>query len=362
MAVTQRQIAELADVSVNTVSLVLRHVPDRIVSSATRQRILDIAKELGYRPNPHARALVGAKAPLIRIVCRPWDLYISNVKGASLVSAFDNLGRELSVCNVDTAQDLEHIVDALLWGSPEAVVFQIPWRDEDLLVPIFQALHDEGTHAVLADCSQLPPANVPCDAVSLDRLGGAMVAMNHLIELGHRHIGLVIGRGYQSRRKAYELVLAQHGIAERFIAEIGRAPSVGDSDCYQAAVALGGAQATERLLKDNPSVTALMCESDIAALGAMRAVHQLGLRVPEDVALIGFHNEPWTQFLPVPLSTMAEPVNEMCELSRRFLAQRLDGDTGPWQRAKVSYELIVRESSGPPLDGGKSIKATSARP
>ncbi len=361
MAVTQRQIAELANVSVNTVSLVLRHVPDLIVSDATRQRILDIAEELGYRPNPHARALVGGKAPLIKIVCRPWDLYISNMKAATLLTALSDLGRNLSVSDVVRQDDPQDAADALLWGSPEAVVF--PWLTlpVDFVAPVCQALHDEGVHVVIADCSELPPPDVPCDAASLDRLGGATLALSYLIELGHRRIGLVTGPGYDDRRQAYELVLAQHDITERFIGESEPAPSLGDSE-RQAALALGGAQATERLLKDNPSVTALMCSSDMTALGAMHAVHRLGLRVPEDVALIGLHNEPWTQFLPVPLSTMAEPVHEMCELSRRFLGQRLDGDTQPWQRAKLSYELIVRESSGPPPGRAASIKATSARP
>ncbi len=350
MSVTQRDIAERAGVSVNTVSVVLRGVANTIVSDATRQRILKIADDLGYRPNPHARALVGAKAPLIRIAYRPWDDYISNVKGAALLNGLGDLGRDASIGSSIKSGDVHGTVASLLWGSPEAVVFQYPNMAADFIASVCRALHDEDVHVVMADFSAPLPDDVPCDAVRLDREGGAALAVRHLLELGHRRIGLVAARGHRGRAEGYDAVLDEHGIRERFVEQFDLAAQPGDSDRQQI-VAQAASEATCALLDRHPSLTALVCSSDMVALGASHVLHARGLRVPDDIALIGFHGEPWTAFLPVPLSTMAEPVQAMCAHVHEFLTARFNGDRDPWRRVTVHYRLIARQSTGEALPG-----------
>lgn len=346
MPVTQREIAEIANVSINTVSLVLRGAPDSVISDATREKILEIAEDLGYRPNPHARALVGGKAPLIKIANTPSNDYISNTKGATLVQALRTLQRDVLVGATIESRELAATIDSLLWGTPEAVVFQYPSLPFDQMTSICRALHDEGIHVVVADYRKQLPPDVPCDVLYLDRYAGARRGMDYLLSLGHRRIGLILHEGHRGRKEGYERALAGNGINERFVEklEVSNRPADPAREAEFPALA---AIATERLLDRQPRLTALLCSSDMIALGAMGALGQRDLRVPEDVSVLGFHGEPWTKYLPVPLSTLAEPVGRIAEATRDFLAARFEGDESDWKRVTINYRLVERVSTGP---------------
>ncbi|MFO7945915.1 MAG: LacI family DNA-binding transcriptional regulator [Armatimonadota bacterium] len=346
MAVTQREIAEKANVSINTVSVVLRGAPDSVISDATRDKIVQIANDLGYRPNPHARALVGAKAPLIKIAHRPWTDYISNIKGATLLEALSGMDRDVMVTGGIKDDDVDASIDALLWGAPEAVVFQYPPIPLEEMTDICTALHEDGIHVVLADFKTVLPPDVPCDELHLDRTQGAQRAMDYLLSLGHRRIGLLVHEGHQGRLEGYHEVLTQHRINERFVEKLDVSDTAvgGRRDSEFPAAAR---RATGRLLDREPTITALLCSSDMVALGAMGTLQRRGLHVPNDVSVIGFHGEPWTEYLPVPLSTMEEPVVQLAEMTKEFLADRFNGDGSDWKREIVKYDLVERASTGP---------------
>jgi LacI family transcriptional regulator len=99
------------------------------------------------------------------------------------------------------------------------------------------------------------------------------------------------------------------------------------------------------LLERSPRITALFCFTDWAAVAVLRMLYRKGVRVPDDIAVVGFDDEPWSKNLPVSLTTVAHPVDELCATAVSLLRDRLAGPDGPWQRIAVAPRLIVRESS-----------------
>lgn len=346
MPVTQRDIADEVGVSVNTVSVVLRDAHAPLIGEKTRQRILETARKLGYRPNPHARALAGAQAPLVKLSFEPTNDYISNRKATVLINALRRLERDVTIADDIPRDEPDAAVEMLAWGSPEAVVFLHLASPVDVIVRLVEGLQEEGIYTLIADLYEELGEDVPCDAVRLDRYGGARRAVDHLIELGHRQIGLITCDMYRGRQKAYNDALQEAGVPERYIAHIDMPRSVTHDP--QVDFTRQAMEQTTDLLSENPEITALVCPSDMAALGSINACRTIGLKVPGDISLIGFHNDPWTQFINVPLTTMAEPVEEICTMCFDLISARFHDDEGPWKRKTANYRLVERASTAPP--------------
>lgn len=346
-----KDVAERAGVSTKTVSHILngKHL-DR-VRDKTRERVLAAANELNYRPNPHARALVGGKAPLVRFGRRgSTTLYVSNLKTSQLLSSINDLDHEWLLADIAPDQHTDHLIDSLTWGQPEIVLLQVPTWDTDKLREICQALHAQGSNVIIADSHTLPPKDIPCDAVVIDRVAGTSLVAAHLVDLGHRRIGLLTPQTYASGRlEGYERVLSDTGIFDRFITTID--PSSDDKESWLEQMADRASAATQKLLQNEPSITALICASDMLALGAIRALQQAHLRIPEDMAVTGMHNEPWTGLLSVPLTSVEEPVDELCHSVKELLTKRLQKPDRQWQRITLRPRLVVRESTVGEADG-----------
>ncbi len=338
MSVTLRQIAEKAAVSVATVSRVLNNAPDARASEQVRRRILQIAEQLGYQPNPHARALTRGKASLITLVVQHTEYHISNVKSWKLQKVLSELGREVVTTDVDSLPGAQRTLQMLLANAPEAVVFLHTQWSSERLATLCEGLHAEGIYSLIVDYENPLPADIPADAVLIDRAYGAYLAVSHLIAMGHRHIALLADKAARGRVEGYQRALQEHHITEQFVAHFRAPAPVSSSTEY----------VVQRLFSNNPHLTALFCNSDLVALLAMSVLQRMGLRVPHDVAVVGFDNDPWTPYLPVPLTTVAQPVDEMCQQAADLLASRLDGTDMKWQRLIVKPSLVVRQSSQQP--------------
>lgn len=338
MAPTMREIAEIVGVSIPTVSRVLRGTADEMVTAATHARILQVADEIGYHPNPHARALVRGKATSIVVLAPNSPHSMNTLKTWTLCNALGELGRDIMVIGVDGSSSRANLAAMLYASAPEAaVILTSGWTIAELDA-LCRQLHAREIWPLVVDPVRWRPGmELAGDAVVLHRAQGAALAVSHLVECGHRHVGLITGGVSEARALGYEQALAAHGITDRFV-EITAGPNAD-------VAARCGQEAAQRLLRRYPEVTGLFCYSDIIALGAMKGVERMGLRVPDDVAVAGFDDQSWTAYLPVPLTTVAQPVGEMCRAAARLLAKRVAGDAGPWRLVDVSPELVVREST-----------------
>jgi LacI family transcriptional regulator, repressor for deo operon, udp, cdd, tsx, nupC, and nupG len=337
-----RQIAQVAGVSPATVSRVLNNASGYSYSQDTRRRVIEAAKQLGYRPDPHARALGGGKAPVIKLIYELRAVYDSTsyLKAQHLTNALTHLGRDVTVVGLLHRRPVAEAVAALIWGSPEAVVIERTAASPEFLYSLCAELNERGIHVLRANCWRQLPADEACDAITVDHAHGAGLTLAHLGECGHEKIARLEGES-TFLREAYTQALACQDLAvDCFSVRYG--PSLADGPHK---VATAAREAAQSLLERNPQVTALFCDNDMAALGAMQAMAGLGLRVPDDVAVIGYFGEPWTEFLPIPLTTVVQPLQEMCDLARQLLKARLDGSTEPWQRLTVAPQLIVRAST-----------------
>ena len=338
-------IAEEANVSVATVSRVLRDVPDARVSDATRERISRIAEALHYHPNPYGQALSYGRAALVSVVLRRTKYQIPTLKVFALLSELDKLGRDVGIAaRVLGETPLEPVMKKLLVGAPEAVVLlQPPWSDEDIRT-LCEALSEDGSNVLLVDPDDPSalPGDLPCDTVWVDRIHGFRLATSHLFECGHRHVALIAARQHATRFEGYEQAVADQGMHAPIVGFLDEATPVGPA----------ARRAAQQLLQHDPRITALVCGSDLVAAAAMSAVRDMGLQVGRDVAVVGFDNEPWTAYLSVPLTTVAQPVAQLCQTAFGLLSDRLNGGGGPWQRVAVKPRLVIRETSGANIDVG----------
>jgi len=345
MSVTLRDIAERAGVAVSTASRVLRSAPGVLATDRTRQQIVGIAEELGYRPNLAAQALRSGKASLISVVTFPSKFQISAVKAVRLQGHLSTLGREVLLIGVPHDVERPRIVDQVSANTPEAVViFGTEWEAEEIR-RICKALRAEGVFVVLADYPQLPPADLPCDIVVVNRTYGADLVVSHLLARGHRHIGLLTLAPSRGRAEGYDRALERRGIGERykvFLKEFDwpHGHQVGEAAC--------------ELKMQNPQITAIFCGSDLVAGATMYALMDTGLRIPDDVALVGFDNDP----LVAPLTTVAQPAEELGAVTAEVLRKRLRDEQMPWQRVDIPLTLVVRGSSVPAQDRAARTGAT----
>lgn len=322
-----KDIARLANVSHSTVSRALQNSP--LVKPHTAEKIRKIARESGYRASAVARGLVTRKTRTIGLVVTTIaDPFTSEVVSGIYQAASE---RGYSVFLGDSGADperekrvvqsfAEQRVDGIVVTSSRVGALYLPLLSE-MRVPI-----------VLVN-DQHPGAFV--HSVMIKNFEGARLATNHLIELRHRRIAFIGDRdGYQSdteRFGGYSTALQAAGIPidEALIAR-------GDGKPEQAM------QAMEKLLPAGP--TAVFCYNDRTALGAMRAIRMHGLKVPEDISVVGFDDIFLASYTDPPLTTIRQPMRQMGLLAMEGLFQLMSGVESE-MRIEVEPELVVREST-----------------
>ena len=325
-------VAKLAGVSIATVSRSLRGLPD--VADATRDRVLEAARELNYVASPFAARLASGRTATVGVVVpfvHRW--YFAEVLGA-VEGVLHQAGFDLLLYNLGDQQGRRRFFA------------EMPVRKRvDAIVIASLVLSDDEADA-------LHELGVPVGMVGVDRPGvhstriddqkGARTAVGHLIELGHRRIALIGGdtddpmrlTPPHHRRVGYLDALRAAGIDYDADLEILGYFTVD-----------GGEAATRTLLELPCGPTAVFAESDEMAYGAIRAIRRHGLRVPQDVAVIGFDDHASAELLD--LSTVRQPVFEQAEdLTARVLAAITEPETAPFVHV-LPIELVVRGSTDP---------------
>lgn len=330
------QIAERAGVSISTVSRVLNDKPG--VNAATRRQVLTAIDVLGYdrpaRLRPRVAGLVGVVVPEIEnpFFPRLAQLIETNLAqhGYTPVLCSQSLG---GIHEDDYVRSLlEHGVAGIIFVSGmHAIADADPGR--------YERLTESGLPVVLIN-GYLPNVGAAC--IATDDTRGIDLAVAHLAHMGHTRIGLALGQERYTpvRRKAAALGPAMRAHVDAGITDEECAKLI---ECTTFTVA-GGAQAGAALI--DRGVTAIVCGSDVMALGVLRAARQQGLGVPRDLSVVGSDDSPLIEFTDPPLTTVRQPSMEMAAAACRSLLDLIGGGTAANAEMLLTPELVVRGSAG----------------
>lgn len=327
---TLADVAGRAGVSKSIASRVLNNYPDLAVRDETRARIIAVAESLAYRPHALARNLArassGSIALLVPAMSNP--VYVQLVRGAYrraaetgyvllLAEDFDDQAADESFAGlVESGR-----VDGLLIASARPGSKIVPALAQHSVPHVFvnRAVPDAGRSVVL------------------DMQAASELTVDHLFRLGHRRFGHISGpRGLQptkAREDSFRTAAKAAGATVR----------IGRGDFSEA----GGAEATERLLRAHPDVTALYATSLSQAIGALHAARELGIRVPEDLSVVGYDEAPLAGFLAPPLTTIAMPLADLGAAAVDELLKQIRGGEPADVVLHAEPELVVRASTAP---------------
>lgn len=341
-------IAKRANTSITTVSIVLGNRPNTVViSDATRRAVLGAAKDLGYAPDMAARRLRrngGQERTIVLAIAHPVDGRLSLI--SRIVAGVQ---RQLFAMRDDLATIgvVQLIVETYALGQlRELRGLSEPYWFNGLLItnssPEDDAYLDELTPTVPIVLFQRSSRH---SAVNTDSEMVGRLAAQHLIDLGHRRIGLIYpdaGSQAQTLRiRGYRDVLQRAGL-----------PGGAEEMAFGANWADGAYTATQRLLSPaaDERPTAIFATNDLLAIGAMRAARDWGLRIPEQVAVVGCDDAEFAAYQEPPLTTVHLPIEEMAARSTLILLDMIrQRVTAPVQETFPAH-LVVRRSSGPPAE------------
>jgi len=334
--VTMQTIAERVGVSQATVSYVLNNKPGARVSAAVRAEILRLARELNYYPNEAARRLAGMRSRTLGIL----QLYVRH----SVLAGWWSSEIMRGIADVGFAQGYhlmiyamsedvrEMCLNAVYSGRLEGLIILAPYKDE----PLLKELSHAGVPLAAVGAQQVFGEKMV--AVDANNEMGGYLATRHLIEEGHRRIAHL--HGMLSIPNAYDRY-------QGYLRALQEANLPMDPDLLAPTdfSERGAYEATQRLLQLPNPPTAIFAANDVSAIGALRAVKDAGLRVPDDIAIIGYDGAPITELTEPPLSTVQQPAAEMGRTAARLLIEVIEGNTPVEQVVKLPVELLVRASS-----------------
>lgn len=335
---TLRELAEQLGVSIATVSRALNDKPG--VSEATRQRVLQLASELHYRPNQAARNLSTSRMHTVVFMIHrrqfpttrdPFYPFI--LQGMEEVLSAEGYAVPLITLDEGQLASGPETVRALQEHRADAIVLAGP----DIPPRFILATSQLGLPTLLVD-NALSETAFP--SVMADNKGGCQAVTRHLIEEhGHRNIALLRGpRGWVSNdERAAGYLAAMEGA--------GLHPQIFWT--HDTTIETGRAAAEEALAAD-PHLSAVVAVNDAMAIGAIRCARAHGRRVPADLAVVGFDDISWAVYAEPPLTTVRVPKVEMGRLAARLLLERLQGAITAHLRTTVTTQLVLRLSCGCP--------------
>lgn len=327
--VTLKVLAARLNLDPATVSVVLNNVPGRSIPESTRERIRAMARELNYHPSFIARSLRNRRTMMVGILT---PVLSEGYHSEVMNGIFEQL----------IEQDYFNFIATHRHRA-------------DLVAKYPGMMQSRGAEGILAIDTHLDgPLPVPAVSIAghtaipgvtnvlLDHTAAARLALEHLHALGHRSIAFMHGHpdssDSESRWEALQAAAQQLGIA------IDPALTVHiDEDRTTPEL---GYPVVERLLRQKRRFTAMVCFNDVAAIGVIRALHDVQIRVPQDVSILGFDDVPYAAFHSPRLTTIRQPLHAMGALAARLLMDQLSGQGEPKAEVMVAPELVVRESTG----------------
>lgn len=330
--VTVHDVAARSGVSIATVSRALRE-PHR-VSGDTRDRVLDAVRELGYRPNRAASGLRRGRTGVIALVVPDIEnpYFSSLTKGAQATARERGYG--LVVVDTTERADVETDEINALRSQIDGIILASSRLTDDALAAIAGSTVSVLINRDLSDRGSAAPS------VTVDETAATREAVAHLVGLGHRRIAYVGGpdTSWSQARRSRGMRAAVDGFLDVELIELsGNAPDAG-----------GGRAAADLLSNDLP--TAVVAYNDLVALGLLARWSELGIRVPDDVSLIGFDNTFVAELASPHLTSVGADLRELGDAAVELLLARIDepgGDAASVSRHDVQPRLVVRASTGP---------------
>ena len=335
---TQFDVAQLAGVSQAMVSYVLNDNSNISVTDETRQRILGAMNELGYVPNRAARALRTQRTNTIACVVPDITNPFHTVFARGLQKVVEHHGYDIVLYDTDRSPAKEQkYLRKLQEGRVDGVVITAMHIKPEDLVPLLEM----NIPVVVQGPKRLPLQieKYPLDSLHINDVAAAATAVSFLIEKGHTRIGMLAGEEdtppRRRREEGYRQTLADHDII------VDHALIRGGGFREE-----GGYHSMQDLLNLSEPPTAVFAASDLMAIGAIMAVRDAGLKVPDDMAIVGFDDIPIARLITPPLTTIAQFEGKLGERAAAMLIDRLH-DHAPdiGRREEMPYRLIVRASA-----------------
>ncbi len=340
-----RTIARAANVSIATVSRTINHVAT--VNPEIAKRVWEVVDELDYFPNTQARALVSGRSKLFGLIVSE----ITNPFFPELIQGFEDIAVEhgyeilVSSTNYDPKR-MSHCIRRMLERKVEGVAVMTFGIEE----PLLDQLAKRKVPLVFID---IGPDRPGISLLKVDYRHGICQGVQHLAALGHRNIAFVTGpmklHSSQSRKAAFIASLKECGIP------LNRACIIEGDHTLE-----GGVAAMEKLLATNPRPTAVMCSNDMTAIGVLHKLYRAGLRVPDDLSVIGFDDINIAEVTIPPLTTVQMSRFELARSAFNALRTHVEEPDPSNQRREynIQTDLIVRESTGSPKETMKPLRKT----
>jgi len=344
--ITISDVAEAAGVTKSTVSLALADKGN--FSPKTRSAIKRVARRLNYEPNPHARRLSTRRFDkTVALFTLSLDLSVATKKLQLLQSLLVSAGFEAplhaSGCGVHaTPPEQMTLMKTLCRQQPRAIVCNVHNLVPDVLSEL-ERYQSEGGYVVCYDYY----ADLAVDKVLFDREDNTYQAVRHLLELGHRDIAIATSGGPVGARLAGFLrALEEFGIVPRDEWLMG-SEVIDNVGIHSGLYELGGVRLAADFLKLKKRPTAVCLLDDYTAVGFAAELGRAGVRVPQDVSVVGHDDSPIARYGHLLLTTVTHPVAEIANNVMELLQSRMDGYEGPPREITVRGKLVVRQSTMP---------------
>ena len=326
-------VARLAKVSIATVSRTINHVPS--VNQKLAKRVWEVIKELDYAPNSQARSLVSGRSRLLGLIISE----ITNPFFPELIQGFEDVAVEhgyeilIGSTNYDPER-MKTCIRRMVERKAEGVAVMTFGIEE----PLLEKLAERKLPLVFVDVG---PERPEISLLRVDYQHGIRQGVQHLAALGHRDIAFVSGplklHSANSRLTAYKHAIQECGIKinPNWIVE-------GDHTME------GGMTAAEKLLTEGNLPTAVMCSNDMTAIGVLHEAYRIGMRVPDDLSVIGFDNIHITRMTIPPLTTIEMSCYDLAREAVMALRSHVELELTPKREHEIQTQLVVRESTGFP--------------
>ena len=325
-------VARVAGVSKSLVSMVTRG--EEGVSDESRKAVLEAIDELNYRPNVMAQSLVQRRTRILGVMISDLRNPFFGAVVSGIQARAGELGYRVLFNTGDRTPGMEEsAIENLLELRVDGLILASPRVADAVII--------RAGHTVPVVVLNRHMTDDSSDSVTNDNIAGARLAVEHCLSFGHHRIAFIkggAGAGARTRSEGYLSAMREFGLTEHIVMVEG-----GHTE-------EGGYRGAQGLLKMKPLPTAIFASNDLCAIGAMNALEEAGLKIPDDVSLVGYDNNSLAALRHVSLTTIDQPGGDMGRSAVERLAERINGRRTTPHHDVVAPSLVVRSTTGPPPD------------